>query len=328
MKIVEIKSSDKNIVVTARVEKIVLSTGSNGMNYLIIHLVDKTGRVEARLWNATIEDKEAFKANQIVRIEAIANLYRNQIQLKINQYKIYAPDECEAAGINLQDFNMSAPINIEENWNNFLMILEEVKNPIYKKITKAILLELKEDFLSFPAAMTIHHNVVGGLFWHSYTLVRNAKSIRGNYGYANIDWDLVICGSILHDIGKIIELTDISGTDYSLEGKLLGHISIGNTIVYNTAKELELLYNSDGTQNSDVTKLQHMIIASHGKNEYGSPIEPVLLEAVILSTFDNLDARIFKINEELNKVGQDDWSARISSEEGKMFLNHFDPQKK
>ncbi|AXK51326.1 3'-5' exoribonuclease YhaM family protein [Spiroplasma alleghenense] len=323
MKIFDIKSSDKNINIIARIEKIISSTGSNGMNYLIIHLVDKTGRVEARLWNSTNEDKESIALNQIISVEGVANLYRNQIQLKINSYKIIQPSDFDKLGVNLQDFNMSAPINIEENWNTFTKILGEVKNPIYKKITETILSRLKEDFLSYPAAMSIHHNVVGGLFWHSYTLVRNAKAIMGNYGYANIDWDLVICGSILHDIGKVVEIADITGTDYSLEGKLLGHISIGNAFINNVAIELNLLTNEDGQINGEVTKLQHMVLASHGKNEFGSPVEPVLLEAVILSTFDSLDARIYKINDEINKVGHNEWSGRILSEDGKMFLNHY-----
>ncbi|WP_338971444.1 3'-5' exoribonuclease YhaM family protein [Spiroplasma endosymbiont of Panorpa germanica] len=326
MKIFDIKSSDKNINIVARIEKIISSTGSNGMNYLIIHLVDKTGRVEARLWNSTNEDKETIAVNQIINVEGVANLYRNQIQLKINSYKIIEAQDFEKLGIKFQDFNMSAPINIEENWNNFSKILSEVKNPIYKKLTETILHRLKDDFLSYPAAMSIHHNVVGGLFWHSYTLVRNAKSIMGNYGYANIDWDLVICGSILHDVGKVVEIADITGTDYSLEGKLLGHISIGNSFINNVAIELDLLTDSNGQINSEVTKLQHMVLASHGKNEFGSPVEPVLIEAVILSTFDSLDARIYKINDELSKVGNNEWSARILSEDGKMFLNHFDPK--
>ncbi|MBY7704121.1 HD domain-containing protein [Vibrio harveyi] len=111
-----------------------------------------------------------------------------------------------------------------------------------------------------------------------------------------------MCGAILHDIGKVIEIVDVSGSDYSLEGKLLGHISIGNAEINKIAEELNLYKDESNNINSDITLLQHMVLASHGKKEFGSPVEPVLIEAIILSMLDDLDAKVFKINDELKKV--------------------------
>ncbi|WP_342275221.1 HD domain-containing protein [Spiroplasma endosymbiont of Cantharis lateralis] len=157
---------------------------------------------------------------------------------------------------------------------------------------------------------------MGGLFWHSYSLLMGAKAIREVYKYADIDWELVYCGTILHDIGKVLEMAGKNASEYTDVGKLLGHISIGNTFVSNKAIELGL------KDNEDVLKLQHVILASHGKNEYGSPVEPLLIEAVIISSLDSLDARIYKINDELSKVEKDAWSSRILSEDGRSYLNH------
>ncbi|SYV95618.1 3'-5' exoribonuclease yhaM, partial [Mycoplasma putrefaciens] len=111
----------------------------------------------------------------------------------------------------------------------------------------------------------------------------------------------------MHDIGKVIEILDSTGSDYSLEGKILGHISIGNVEVNKIAEELNLYKDGQDNINQEVTLLQHMILASHGKKEFGSPVEPVLIEAVILSMLDDLDAKVFKINDELNRVEQENW---------------------
>ncbi|ATZ18624.1 3'-5' exoribonuclease [Williamsoniiplasma somnilux] len=328
-KIKSVTAEDNNIEILARIEKVVVSTGSNGSGYMIIHLTDKTGRLEARKWTISEQDKEIIKANKFLyTANATASEYRNVLQLKINDYKIIDKDELSNYGLTFDDFFISAPVNIEKEYFNLLEILNNLENNTYKQITLDLIEKYKNDFLIYPAAMNIHHNVRGGLFWHSYTLVKNALAIKDNYKYANIDWELVICGSILHDIGKIIEIIDESGVDYSLEGKLLGHISIGNAEIAKIAEQLNLYKLEDGSINKDVTLLQHMILASHGKNEYGSPTEPVIIEAIILSTFDSLDARIYRVNDDLNKVENNEWTPRIMSEEGKMFLNHFSKNKK
>lgn len=328
-KIKDLVNNDTNLEIVARVEKVIVSTGSNGANYMIIHLTDNTGRVETRKWTINETDKELIKPNIFLYITgANASEYRGVLQLKINEYKVIDKTELIHYGLLLEDFFISAPVNIEKEYANLLEILNQLTNKTYQQITIGILKKYEKEFLEYPAAMSIHHNVTGGLFWHSYTLVRNALAIKDNYKYASIDWELVICGSILHDIGKIIEIIDESGVDYSLEGKMLGHISIGNSEINRIAHELNLYWLDNNVVNPSVTLLQHMILASHGKQEYGSPTEPVIIEAIILSTFDNLDARIYRVNEEINKVGINDWSQRVLSENGKFFYNHFDKTKK
>ncbi|WP_031543404.1 3'-5' exoribonuclease YhaM family protein [Mesoplasma photuris] len=324
IKIKDITNELNTIELVARVEKVIVSTGSNGNNYMIVHLSDKTGRVEARKWTVSDIDREVIKPNCFIHFnDIVVTEYRGVIQLKVNNYNIIEENQLDKFNLSKEDFFVTAPVNIEKEYTKLMEILNNIQNETYKTLTIGLIKKYETEFLTYPAAMSIHHNVAGGLFWHSYTLVRNCLAIKPSYGYADIDWELLICGAILHDIGKVIEIDDQTGVDYSLEGKLIGHISIGNTELNKIADELNLAKLPDGTINPSLTLLQHMIIASHGKKEYGSPIEPSIIEAIILSTFDDLDARIFKINDQTNKVDLNTWSARIPSEEGKMFLNHF-----
>ncbi|ATZ17112.1 3'-5' exoribonuclease [Williamsoniiplasma luminosum] len=322
-KIKEITADNKNVNLIARIEKVNVLTGANGQNYMIVHLVDNTGRLEARKWIVTEADKTKIKPNNIIElIDATTSEFRGQLQAKINGYNILEQEDLLKLGIDVKEFVIIAPIDIEKDFLDLMKILNSLENEVYKNITLALIKKYEHEFKTYPAAMNIHHNVESGLFWHSYTLVKNALAIKPFYTYANIDWELLIAGSILHDIGKIIELLDVNGSDYSLEGKLIGHISIGNAEIAQVAKDLNYLDLENNLTNKYVTLLQHMVLASHGKNEYGSPTEPVIIEAVILSTFDSLDARIYRINDEIGKVDLDSWTNRLPSEEGKMFLKH------
>ncbi|AEM68642.1 3'-5' exoribonuclease YhaM family protein [Mycoplasma putrefaciens] len=322
-KIKDITLQTNTIDAIVRIEKVIISTGSNGSNYLILHLADSTGRIEARKWIVTEEDKNLLKPNTIILLkDTQVSEYRNVLQLKVDNYYVIDDKDLSYYNLSKNDLFISAPIDVDNAYDKLLKILSAIENKTYQQITIKLLEKYKDQFLTFPAAMSVHHNVSGGLFWHSYTLVLNALAIKPNYKYATIDWDLLICGAILHDIGKVIEILDSTGSDYSLEGKILGHISIGNVEVNKIAEELNLYKDGQDNINQEVTLLQHMILASHGKKEFGSPVEPVLIEAVILSMLDDLDAKVFKINDELNRVEQENWTPKIAVIDNKMFYRH------
>lgn len=325
MKISEINDSLKSVNTFARIEKVILSTGTNGQNYLILHLADRTGRVEARLWNAEDKDKTVLIPGKFLKFDANVNMYRQQLQLKLNSYIVIEESELGSYELSIDDFEVVAPLNIDSNYAKLIEMLEAISNPTYKAITLGLIQQYEVEFKTYPAAVSIHHNVIGGLFWHSFSLFMNIQQIKPNYDkFATVDWDLAYCGALLHDIGKIIEMKGKSAVDYTLEGKLLGHISIGNTMVFDKAKELNIAVSSDGKINEDVTKLQHLILSSHGKKEYGSPVEPVLLEGLIISSFDALDASIYRINDELSKVEKGNFTSRIMTEDGRMFYKHIE----
>ncbi|AOG60698.1 3'-5' exoribonuclease [Spiroplasma helicoides] len=322
MWIKEINADSKSIEINSRVEKVILSTGNNGSNYLILNLVDKTGRIEARLWNCSEKDLELIKEGEIIRVDGVVNVYRQQLQIKINSYHIIDPEEYLNYGINDDMFAITAPLNIDKGFEWLLKTIEEVKNEVYRKITLSIIDDYLDEYKTYPAATSIHHNVIGGLFWHSFSLLKAAKNLQEIYAYAQIDWDLVFCGAVLHDIGKVIEMKGKNASEYTDEGKLIGHISIGSMFVNAKSKE----FNLSDEQHQDAVKLQHIILASHGKHEYGSPVEPSLIEAIIVSSLDALDARIYRVNEELLKTEKNGWTARIMTEDGRSFLKHFKKQ--
>ncbi|QVJ97653.1 HD domain-containing protein [Mycoplasma mycoides subsp. capri] len=322
-KVKDINIEDHLIDTILRIERVIVSTGSSGNNYLILHLADSTGRIEARKWVVSEKDKQLLKPNTIVLLkDTIVHEYRNILQLKVEDYQVIDEKDLLKYHLNKTDLYITAPLDIKTSYLELISLLNSINNQTYKTITLNLIEKYKKEFLTFPAAMSIHHNVTNGLFWHSYTLVKNVLSLKENYFYANIDWDLLICGAILHDIGKVIEISDVNGSDYSLEGKLLGHISIGNAEINKLADKLNLYKDQNNKINKEITLLQHMILASHGKKEFGSPIEPVLIEAVILSALDDLDAKVYKINDELSKIEIDNWTQKIISIDNRMFYKH------
>ncbi|WP_339023052.1 3'-5' exoribonuclease YhaM family protein [Spiroplasma endosymbiont of Crioceris asparagi] len=326
MWIKEINKELKEVSFVTRIGKSIAAT-SNQKTYLILNFVDNTGRIDARLWDSSKEDEEALKSNNYVNVTAEVNVFKGTIQLKVKSYTLITPQRIVEMGYKEADFLITSAIDVEKEYKNLIEELKTFKNKTYSKITLHLLEKHKEKFLKYPGGMFVHHNVVEGLFWHSISLYKLAKQIKPVYSYAkNIDWELVCCGTILHDLGKIFEIKDKQGSDYTNYGKLIGHISIGNQLIFATAQELGLISletNIDDQKNQDVLKMQHMIIASHGKKEYGSPIEPRIIEAVILSTLDEMDARIYKINDELERAEIDKYTAKVITENGTAYFKHF-----
>ncbi|ATZ16227.1 3'-5' exoribonuclease [Entomoplasma freundtii] len=327
-KLHDLKANENDLELLVRIERATLLSGANGQNYLILNLVDPSGRLEARRWMVNDYDKEHLVPNQYIHLtKAVTSEYRGQLQLKINEYAVLTENDLTKFGFKSDDFFVKAPLDVEKHYQDFKKLVGGFENEVYRKVTLHLLKKYEKEFLRYPAAIFIHHNVHGGLFWHSYTLVKNILAIRDNYSYANIDWELLIAGAILHDLGKVVEINNIGANDYSLEGKLIGHISLGNSQVVQAAHELGFIDYENGRQNASVTLLEHLILASHGKHDFGSPVEPHTIEAVILSTFDNLDARIYRTNEEISKVNLFSWTPKLPSEDNKMFYHHFDKVK-
>jgi 3'-5' exoribonuclease len=316
MEIKDINDSVDNIELIAFAEKVNILNASNGSQYLAVSLADKTGRIEGRKWAVEASEIQNFTSGNMYLVKAKVSTYKNIYQLKINAYQLLTDEKLQEMQIDRNDFMRKAPIDFEQTYQEVVKEINGFHNGTYKALTLSLLKKYAEEFKNYPAAINIHHNVVGGLLWHSSSLMKNVTAIEKNYAYGIIDWELAKCGAILHDIGKIYEMNGIIADDYTLKGKLLGHISIGSEMIGKMAEELKIA-------NDDVVKLQHVVLSSHGKREFGSPQEPQLIEGVLISTFDNLDARINHISEELEKVQEGKWTQRILSEDGKMFLNHY-----
>ena len=195
----------------------------------------------------------------------------------------------------------------------FMDYVDSIQDQSIKTIVSEIVLNKYNKLLLHPAAKTNHHEYAGGLLHHEVSMLDLAKQISSLY--PSINKDLLYGGIILHDLGKIIELSGPIATEYTLKGKLLGHISIIQTDIVEIAKK----HNID---EETVTLLQHMILSHHGKLEYGSPVLPLILEAEVMYLIDNMDSKIVMINKALKDVEIGGNSTRVMGLDGRSFYKH------
>ncbi|WP_424526887.1 3'-5' exoribonuclease YhaM family protein [Spiroplasma endosymbiont of Glossina fuscipes fuscipes] len=312
MNIKDLTKETNNVELVVIADKVTQGTASNGSTYLLITLKDRTGTIEARLWDARPADIDCWIKGNCYKVNINIIEYRKVLQAKINTYDIIDNDS-----INLEDFIEVAPLSPDVMYDEIITTVQAMQTVEYREIMTLILTKYGEQFKIWPAAVRNHHEIKSGLIWHSLTMLKMAKNVANVYSDRLIDAELLYCGVILHDLGKVIEITSGATNDFSLEGKLLGHISI-------MANELNHLAKINNLSFKKIILLEHMILASHGRLEYGSPVEPHLLEAEILSFLDNLDARIYRIDKELEKMPVNEQTQRLLAVEGRWFLKHFE----
>ena len=233
--------------------------------------------------------------------------YRNALQLKVLECSDIEGD------IDMQDFVFTGPYSTETLKKNINEYIKEIQNQDIFRIVSDIYRTYEKEIYSSAAAVRNHHEYYGGLATHIYGMLKLADMICTNYPYLNRD--LLIAGVLLHDIGKVIELSSAPLTEYTLEGKLLGHISISQTIVKDSADKLQI--NSE-----EVILLRHMILSHHGEYEYGSPVLPLIIEAEALNFIDNFDAKMVMIEKELRTVADEEFTMRSFALDNRSFYKH------
>lgn len=277
-----------------------------GAPYLSMVFQDKSGTIDAKLWDVNSQQGELAKAGSILQVNAEVLKYRNALQLRVNSLESPAEEN-----LDLSEFVSSASIPEAELKKIIYETISSIHNPIYKTILEKMIKDNEHDFFQYPAASRIHHDFVGGLAQHICGMLAIAEKLCSLY--QSINRDLLVSGIILHDYGKLQELSGAVMTEYTLEGKLLGHISIVQAEIYRIAEEL-------GYQDSEeVTLLRHMVLSHHGSYEYGSPVLPMIMEAECLSFIDNLDARINMMEKALAQVEPGGFTAKIFSLENRSF---------
>jgi len=256
-------------------------TTKNGDPYISLELVDRTGMVDARKWDAPKILFDSFNVDDFVKIRGRIEFYKKYPQIKL--------DNIEKADENKVDASLYIPTvnkDIDELYRILLKELNSVKNPYIKKLLDNIFSQedIVNKFKRSPAATDFHHPYIGGLLEHSLSCVELAKLIASKYDGINID--LLIGGAGLHDIGKIDELSYKRTFYYADKGRLLGHIVIGANMV---EKEIDKI---SGFPEELKNLILHIILSHHGEHEWGSPKRPMCMEAVIMHYIDNLDAKI------------------------------------
>jgi 3'-5' exoribonuclease len=253
----------------------------NGEPYLALVLADRTGQIEAKMWDNVDEFILAFEQDDFLKIKGLINKYKNRFQLTIHKLR-----RMEEGEIDFTDYLPKTTKDIGELWRTLTEFVATFQNPHLKSLVELFMAdaEIAERYRNAPAAKTLHHAYIGGLLDHVVSLFRSCDLICRNYPQVNRD--LLLTGAFLHDIGKIQELTYNRAFSYTTRGQLLGHMII----------ELEMLQAKlaklPGFPGELKTLLEHMIISHHGQYDFGSPKLPMFPEALMLHYLDDLDSKM------------------------------------
>jgi 3'-5' exoribonuclease len=255
----------------------------SGDPYLSLTLCDKTGDIDAKMWDNAAEVMDTFERDDFVRMKGILQIFHNRPQLTI--HKLQRVDERE---VDFADFFPASARDPEEMWAELSGIVASIANPYLRSLVEKILGDpaTAQAYKLAPAAKTIHHAFLSGLIEHVLSMCALAKAVGAHYKDKDIDLDLLLAGVILHDIGKTQELTYDRGFGYSDDGQLLGHIVIGIRLIEDQIRSM-----GDFPPKLR-TLLEHMILSHHGQLEFGSPKMPLFPEALLLHQLDNLDSKM------------------------------------
>lgn len=261
-------------------------TGKSGKSYVSLILQDKTGTIDAKIWDFSNEI-EQYDAMDFVHIDARVTSFQDALQLNIS--KIYKGREGEYYP---EDYFPVTGKNIEAMYSEIKEYIASVREPNLKAMAEAFFIEDKEfvkNFKKHSAAKSVHHGFVGGLLEHTLSVVKLCEYYTAAYPILNRD--LLITAALFHDIGKLEELSDFPENDYTNDGQLLGHIFIG------AGKVSQYIQNKGKFPAKLANELIHCILAHHGELEYGSPKKPATAEAMALHFADNTDAKLQTLTE-------------------------------
>jgi 3'-5' exoribonuclease len=252
-----------------------------GDPYLSLTLSDRTGEVDAKMWDNAAEVLTAFDRDDFVRVKGLLQVFQNRQQFSIHKLQPVADSEVDAG-----DYFPASKRDRDEMFRELQGLIAGMTNPHLKALLEAIFADeaLALAFRTAPAAKSVHHAWIGGLIEHVLSMSQLAKFAAAHY--PDIDADLLMAGVILHDLGKVHELTYARGFGYSDEGQLLGHIVMGVRMIDD---KLRLV---PGFPAPLRNLLLHMILSHHGEMEFGSPKIPLFAEALLLHHLDNLDSKM------------------------------------
>jgi 3'-5' exoribonuclease len=306
------RNFDAFFLVLARQQR----TTKTNKPYLNVILGDKTGQLEARIWDpADPRIAKDFEKGAIVKVRGCCSKFEDRLQVKIDHLRIAQDGEVEKS-----DLLPATGYDVNDLWRQLANFVEDMSNPNLKALIKTILADpsIAAAYREAPAARQLHHAWLGGLIEHVVSLLRLGDRVAGHYPL--LDRDLLLTGVILHDIGKIHELTWDIGFDYTIEGTLLGHIQMGVDMV---EKAIATLPEFPPRLR---TLVLHLILSHHGKLEFGSPKLPMIPEALALNFIDDFDAKMQAVMSEFDKCnregkGPDEMTGRVWSLDNRQLLN-------
>jgi 3'-5' exoribonuclease len=265
------------------------NTTKKGSFYIFLQLSDRTGMVKANKWDADKALFDSFDVDDFVKIRGTVENFNGFLQLKVESM-----EKAREGDLDISVFIPSADKDVDGMFDELLSEIENINNQHIKTLLKNVFSNpsIAAKFRKAPAATDFHHSYLGGLLEHTLSCLELAKILIPRY--PAINGDLLMCGAIVHDIGKIEELSYKRSFYYTDRGRLVGHIVLGVNII---EKEIG---NIPGFPEELKNVILHIILSHHGEHEWGSPKRPMCLEAVVMHHIDNLDAKINGFNHFVN----------------------------
>lgn len=263
------------------------ATTKNGKPYENVILQDKTGTLDAKIWEPNSMGIEEFSALDFIEVQGEVTIFNGAMQMSIKRAR-----RCSEGEYNMKDFLPVSARDIEEMYSELMTLKNKVGNPYLRKLLDSFFVEdaeLIRIFKLHSAAKSVHHGFVGGLLEHTLGVTALCDSFADRYPMLNRD--LLLTGAMLHDIGKLRELSDFPMNDYTDDGQLLGHIIIGVEMIGERVRSIE------GFPPRLASEVKHLIVSHHGEYEYGSPKKPAIMEAFALNFADNMDAKMETLKE-------------------------------
>lgn len=272
----------------------------NDRQFLSMNLGDKSKSIEAVMWDGFEQVVDRLRPGVVVKIHGFVSEYRGQPQIKLERIRLADEQEYDLA-----DFLPTSKLSTEQLAARLDEIIGSLSDPYLRQLMESLLGagETREAFLRIPGGQRWHHATVGGLAEHTFGIVDICNFCAGLY--PELDGELLICGALVHDLGKIKQYAVSSVFEYTDSGRLLGHIVEGDELITDAIRGI------DGFPREKEMRLRHMVLAHHGELESGSPVVPQTREAFILCHADDMDAKMGALRQIAEKTGDEPWSEYI-----------------
>lgn len=289
-------------------EKEIRTGQQSGKPYLRLSLGDRTGTIEARMWEGFEESVKDVARDDFVKVQGRVEAYRGRNQLIIEKLRRAKDGEVQP-----EDFLPRTKEDVEQLYGQLREFAAGIGNAWLRQLVSGVVEDpaIARRMKRAPAAKSMHHAYLGGLLEHVVSLCGLCRAVAGRY--PEVDADLLMTGAILHDIGKVDELTYERAFDYSTEGQLLGHILMEYEQV---SKRMDAIA---GFPRELKTLVQHLLVSHHGRHEFGSPKLPMFREALLLHYLDDLDSKMAAMRRSLESPGEGEWTAWNAALERKLL---------
>jgi 3'-5' exoribonuclease len=273
-----------------------LRTGRGGEDFLSIVLQDVSGQIDAKVFADVAVLEQEFEAGEFVKVQGRGNRHRDKLELVLEKIRRVNAGQDRHDGFREDECIPCSPRPVDEMWGELQGRISRANNPWIRQLLEGLLARHGERLRIWPAALTVHHAYRAGLLEHVVKLAEVGELLARAY---DADADLLLAAAVLHDLGKLEELSYDGATSYSTRGNLIGHITLGVQMMRDAARQIE------GFPDDLQTRIEHLIVSHHGAREHGSPIEPMSVEAFIFSAMDDLDATLHQVRRHLQDDRRD-----------------------